>query len=43
MEGFHILIIDDDSEIRLLLSEILIKNKFIISTVSSVNEARNLM
>jgi two-component system phosphate regulon response regulator OmpR len=43
VEGFHILIIDDDSEIRLLLSEILIKNKFIISTVSSVNEARNLM
>ena len=39
----HILIIDDDDRIRELLSKYLSKNNFVTSTVSSTEEANNIM
>ena len=43
MIGPHILIIDDDDRIRELLSKYLSKNNFVTSTVSSTEEANNIM
>lgn len=43
MAGFHILIVDDDFEIRSLLSELLIKNSFIVSTAKDTEEADKLL
>ncbi|MEG8230865.1 response regulator transcription factor [Candidatus Rickettsia tasmanensis] len=39
----HILIIDDDSRILALLKQFLNKNAFLVSTASSVIEAKNLL
>lgn len=43
MERSHILIVDDDFEIRSLLSEILINNSFIITTAKDAAEADELI
>lgn len=43
MQLNHILIVDDDAEIRSLLSEFLIRNSFIVSAAASVSEAKKLM
>ncbi|MDJ1304953.1 MAG: response regulator transcription factor [Candidatus Midichloria sp.] len=43
MTGSHILIVDDDFEIRSLLSELLIKNSFIVSTAKDTEEADKLL
>lgn len=41
--GSHILIVDDDFEIRSLLSELLIKNSFIVTTAQDTEEADKLL
>jgi len=41
--NFHILIIDDDEKIRLLLKQFLENNDFKVSDVENTNEAKKIM
>ena len=43
MEKFHLLIVDDDLEIRSLLSKFLIKHEFFVSAAQDTEEADQLM
>ena len=37
---YHILVVDDDDRIRVLVKEYLVENNFIVSTANSAEEAK---